>query len=209
MIPRAIEAKHIRQAVKRIDKEGVPMSRKSTKYDLIITGKPYPPKYVISLATRIATGSEHPPNRFHAVEAKNYFEARRYTVVDRYLEESSVVPENDESAFPEGTSVYKRHRRLERDATITRSVKSQRIRDTGRLECEVCSFDFQEVYGSRGRGFIEAHHTIPVSQLEGKRRTKYKDIALVCSNCHRMLHREGLLSVKGLRAWISRHGSLK
>jgi len=40
-----------------------------------------------------------------------------------------------------------------------------------------------------GRGFIQAHHTIPVSELRKESKTKVRDIALVCSNCHRMLHR--------------------
>lgn len=41
-----------------------------------------------------------------------------------------------------------------------------------------------------GKGFIEAHHTKLVSTLhENGEETKIEELALVCSNCHRMLHR--------------------
>ena len=71
-----------------------------------------------------------------------------------------MAPEDDESAFDEGASVYARHKRLERDRAITRKAKAKRLLESGRLECDVCSFDFRETYGPRGVGFIEAHRTV-------------------------------------------------
>jgi putative restriction endonuclease len=59
----------------------------------------------------------------------------------------------------------------------------------GRLFCEACKFDFEKKYGSIGNGFIEVHHTIPVSELKRGAKTRIADLALVCSNCHRILHR--------------------
>lgn len=74
----------------------------------------------------------------------------------------------------------------------------------GELRCDVCQFSFSDKYGELGAGFIEAHHTIPVSQLKGERRTNIKDMALVCSNCHRMLHSGNqLLSVSELKDKIN------
>ncbi len=58
-------------------------------------------------------------------------------------------------------------------------------------KCMVCGFDFQKKYGDRGNGFIEVHHKKPVSTL--KKDTKInpqKDMAVVCSNCHRIIHRK-------------------
>jgi 5-methylcytosine-specific restriction protein A len=67
----------------------------------------------------------------------------------------------------------------------------------GRLACEVCNFDFGVVYGELGTGFAECHHKLPLS--EGVRRTRLEDLAIVCSNCHRMLHRRSLsLSIEQL-----------
>jgi predicted HNH restriction endonuclease len=40
-----------------------------------------------------------------------------------------------------------------------------------------------------GQGFIEVHHVIPLSQSAGPRRTDLDDLLLVCSDCHRMIHR--------------------
>ncbi len=111
-----------------------------------------------------------------------------------------VVNEDDESAFPEGSEKYVLHRIRERDSAITRKAKRERLAHTGKLACDVCDFDFLIEYGEHGDGFIEAHHTVPVAKLDGHQKTKIKDLALVCSNCHRMLHRgDPLLSVEQLR----------
>ena len=61
-------------------------------------------------------------------------------------------------------------------------------------------FDFQIVYGDLGKGFIEAHHRTPLSELKGEKTTKLDDLALVCSNCHRMLHKAiNSMSIADLR----------
>ena len=83
MIPSDLNEQHFGQAAAEIDREGVPAKRRSVHYDLVLNGKRYPPKYVISLATKYATGTEHPADSFDAVEAKNYFLARDYEVIDR------------------------------------------------------------------------------------------------------------------------------
>ncbi|MGY6272133.1 HNH endonuclease [Achromobacter denitrificans] len=116
---------------------------------------------------------------------------------------SSVALEDDESAFPEGGKSYTLHRKLERDGKLPRRVKADRLATTGKLACDVCAFDFTARYGALGVGFIEAHHRRPVHQLNGKEKTKAKDLALVCSNCHRMLHRTmPPLSVEDLKTQL-------
>jgi len=127
MIPQGLSDKHIQQAATRIDRDGVHHDRHSVHYDLVINGKRYPPKYVVSLAAYFASGTEYPASGFNAVEAKNYFLGRGYEVIDRRAEaEQIVVSEDDESAFPEGGVRYSRHRQLERDSSITRKAKSKR-----------------------------------------------------------------------------------
>lgn len=56
--------------------------------------------------------------------------------------------------------------------------------------CTICGFDFEKVYGERGKGFIHVHHLIPVSKI-GKdyKVDPIKDLRPVCSNCHTMIHR--------------------
>ena len=55
--------------------------------------------------------------------------------------------------------------------------------------CEVCEMKFNEVYGKIGDGFIIAHHINPIGKRKKASKTTLDDIALVCSNCHDMLHR--------------------
>lgn len=56
--------------------------------------------------------------------------------------------------------------------------------------CTVCGMNFQEVYGDIGKGFIEVHHTTPVSKMgEGYSLDIERDLIPICSNCHSMVHR--------------------
>lgn len=92
----------------------------------------------------------------------------------------------------EGDKTINKHIRNEltsRNSKIVRLAKSQAFSNNGgRLICECCSFDFLSFYGQLGSGFIECHHKFHISM--GQRKTKLEDLALVCSNCHSMLHRK-------------------
>ena len=104
----------------------------------------------------------------------------------------------------EGEVLSKLHRYYERNHSIVKKKKESVLIDTGQLACEVCSFDFSKVYGELGYGFIECHHVTPLSDLTPlDRSTTLKDLALVCSNCHRMLHRKGNISIGGLRNFLN------
>ena len=55
--------------------------------------------------------------------------------------------------------------------------------------CEVCGFGFREVYGPIGHQYIVAHHIDPLGGKKTPRRTTLDDIALLCANCHAMVHK--------------------
>jgi 5-methylcytosine-specific restriction enzyme A len=57
-------------------------------------------------------------------------------------------------------------------------------------KCAVCGFDFGEVYGDLGSGYIHVHHVVPISTI-GKEYIvdPIKDLRPVCANCHAMIHR--------------------
>jgi len=212
MIPK-ITKKGIERAISEIEQNGVPAKRKSRYYALVINGKNYPPKYVISLAVKYERGRAWSPKRFNAIEAKNYFLAHNYRIKDcRSIKEieNEIVPEDEESAFPEGKKKYAMHRSLERDVSIAKKAKAKCLKETGNLVCNVCKANFYELYGDLGYGFIEAHHKIPVSRLsenKNKIKTRILDFALVCSNCHRMLHRhrnKKLMSVEDLTSIVEK-----
>ena len=73
MIPQEIRRAHVMAAVREIDGRGVPPARKPTKFTLVIDGQAYPPKYVLSLAARHATGKELRPDDFTGGNETNLF----------------------------------------------------------------------------------------------------------------------------------------
>ncbi|WP_404323709.1 HNH endonuclease [Cytobacillus firmus] len=110
--------------------------------------------------------------------------------------EENVNITEDDMGFEEGKKKLKQHIVRERNPAVIKLAKERFKATHGRLFCEVCDFDFYQKYGELGDDFIEGHHTIPVSELEEGQKTKVEDIALVCSNCHKMLHRR--------RPWLSK-----
>ena len=116
---------------------------------------------------------------------------------------------NDESedsiTAKEGLVIFKLHKLRERNPLLTRKKKSLYLKNFGKLDCEVCGFDFFKKYGPLGEGYIEAHHRIPLSDLNGETLTSLEDLALVCSNCHKMLHRGiNTMSIETLKTVISK-----
>lgn len=98
---------------------------------------------------------------------------------------------DDELVFPEGKVLYRLHRASERSRALVELAKERSLsKGHGRLLCEACTFDFEQRYGEVGKGFIECHHTTPLSAIGTETKTSVADLALVCSNCHRMLHRK-------------------
>jgi len=78
------------------------------------------------------------------------------------------------------------HKRIERNKKLADKAK----KFLG-YTCQACGFNFEKKYGMLGHNFIEAHHLIPLHQLKGQKVTlnPHKDFAVLCSNCHKMIHR--------------------
>lgn len=102
--------------------------------------------------------------------------------------ELPVVPIEGEEFVLEGRLRFRRHFIRERDRGIVERKKLRATRSGEGLACEVCGFNFAKEYGSLGDGYVECHHTVPLSTT-GERTTRIADLALVCANCHRMIHR--------------------
>ena len=119
-------------------------------------------------------------------------------------EDDVLVDYADDGEFPEGREVERRHKARERNQALIRRAKDKFKQKHGRLFCQICRFDFSLEYGEIGNDFIEAHHTVPISS--GETKTKVKDIAMVCSNCHKMLHRKRpWLNMKQLKRLIDQN----
>lgn len=117
---------------------------------------------------------------------------------------ASVLDEEefDEIEYPEGKLAYRLHRIRERRPEVIKAAKEIFKARYGKIFCEACGFDFQEAYGIRGENFIEGHHTKLVSEMNDNDKTKVTDIVLLCSNCHRMIHKRPIITVDQLRSLI-------
>lgn len=117
----------------------------------------------------------------------------------RELKKNDMGPDIGANSFPdvdyesmtvkEGRRQWVQHFSRERRPEIVGAKKAQVLKTTGGLKCEVCEFDFKERYGAIGVGFCEVHHKVPLSSLDEETETKLEDLAILCSNCHRMIHR--------------------
>jgi predicted HNH restriction endonuclease len=111
------------------------------------------------------------------------------------IEHRVIDPEADQLGFIEGERLawFTSHRRREyklREAKIKEALKS----NSGRLLCEVpgCGFDFVERYGVLGEGFAHVHHLAPLGGApDDGFAVTLQDLAIVCPNCHAMIHRGG------------------
>lgn len=111
----------------------------------------------------------------------------------------------EDSSFPEGKYIERLHKARERSSRVVNEAKKRYAnKHNGKLPCEICGFDFSETYGYRGENFIEAHHKIPLGELRKGQilKTKVEDLAMVCANCHRMLHRSPSLTAEELKECI-------
>jgi 5-methylcytosine-specific restriction protein A len=112
--------------------------------------------------------------------------------------------EDDLAEAPEGRVLTRAHRVRERNRKLVDKKKAAALATDGKLACVACGFDFATAYGVHGEGFIECHHTVPLSELKPGARTRLADLELVCSNCHRMIHRrKRWLTLDQLRAVLS------
>lgn len=100
------------------------------------------------------------------------------------------APEGDEppELHFEDAGRFRMHKRIERNSGL-----SKRVKQLHGATCQVCATNFEQVYGEIGKDYIEAHHLKPLASLKGKKvaMDPAKDFAVLCANCHRMIHRSG------------------
>lgn len=102
----------------------------------------------------------------------------------------------------EGRAKLRLHVLRERSRALIAAFKASLVDPS----CEACGFNFDERYGPLGRGYIEAHHRVPVASLVEGARTRLSDLAALCANCHRVIHANGLMSVESLAAQLRKPG---
>lgn len=120
-----------------------------------------------------------PPSRSLVSECTEFFARLLRSIMVYHPETQADV------AYPEANRIkVRRHLQRERAGAL---VDLAKMRDE--YTCQVCGINFQQLYGSLGAGFVEAHHRIPLSSPRAAAETRPEHLVAVCANCHRMLHR--------------------
>ena len=98
------------------------------------------------------------------------------------------VPRTDvdvhEVEATEGARRLVSHLKRERNQALARRKKER----AQSISCEACGFSFEDAYGDAAADYCEVHHLVPLAASQPSRRTKLQDLAILCSNCHRVVH---------------------
>lgn len=99
---------------------------------------------------------------------------------------ASEIEDDEQNLSVEDLTKLREHKRIERNRKLSDLAKK-----IHGYKCKACGFDFSEKYGELGKSYIEAHHLTPLHTLRGLKVSldPQKDFSVLCSNCHRMIHR--------------------
>ncbi|MCQ1779118.1 HNH endonuclease [Neorhizobium galegae] len=110
----------------------------------------------------------------------------------RLMELASPPLSEEDLEFSEGKPEWKLHLVRERHTGVRANLLKARAA-TG-IFCEICGATGNHLDKNIRNAMFEVHHaTKPMS--DGERKTTLKDLALLCVNCHRLIHK--LVAVKG------------
>ncbi|MBC1262480.1 HNH endonuclease [Synechococcus sp. BSF8S] len=98
-------------------------------------------------------------------------------------------PVREDVEFVEGRVITELHTRREREPKLREQLLSSR-HARNKLFCEMCGAPPPSANSALREAHFEVHHIVPLSSTStGTRTTRLSDLALLCANCHRLLHR--------------------
>ncbi len=100
---------------------------------------------------------------------------------------NNVVP--DDETFSEGKIITETHKRKERNPKLRKTIIADR-RQSNTLFCDICGIKPYFNNSIEDVSIFECHHIIPLSQYSGLSETKKEDIAFLCANCHKAIHKK-------------------
>ncbi len=107
--------------------------------------------------------------------------------VPSHYRTSMPTQEDDNFEVMEGMPV-KKHREIE-DRSRNNAIVLEKKRQSKYI-CECCDFNFYKTYGELGKEYIECHHIKPLAEYsEEGEEIVLENLAALCANCHRMIHR--------------------
>lgn len=107
----------------------------------------------------------------------------------------------------EGTAETKNFRHRQRSQKLRQAAINVYKNADGTISCKACNSELSAKYGERGKGCVEMHHTQSVhtydeSGIRQRLKEALKKIVPLCPNCHRIVHRGGLISIGELKRLI-------
>jgi hypothetical protein len=137
------------------------------------------------------------------VQAK-YFGMTNVGSATRLLE-TQRLPESDlEDVLTgvEGRILIRLHAYRERDRKFAKMVRNHyKKKGGGYLSCSACGLKPETLYNDLGDKCIEAHHTIPIEELQPDSVTRVDEMVMVCASCHRVIHsRKPCLTIAEVQA---------
>ena len=136
-----------------------------------------------------------------------FFDRKRIKGTWAYRPKTSAPPhiaEDIELSVIEGEPRLFFHLKRERNPKL-RQAKIDSLRAAGTEPCcEACGLITRIAFPGLMTEILEAHHRMPLSSYLGEVTTTLSDIALLCPNCHRALHRtKPFLSIEDFRQVFS------
>jgi len=127
--------------------------------------------------------------RSHQEAIKRY---RDFLIEAQFKDDNSETDAELSAYEGEERLIFIKHRKREKLLRDAKTAEAKKLAK-GRLKCEVpgCGFDFETVYGELGRDYAQVHHLKPLRDRTTPSETKLTDLAVVCANCHAMIHRGG------------------
>ncbi|MEK4526440.1 DUF3427 domain-containing protein [Paenibacillus sp. BGI2013] len=137
--------------------------------------------------------------------AKDYFDESPVKIIWSFDNETENHPEilaeevNELEIYTEGSvkkvsvNVYERN-----------PIARKKCIEHYGLGCQVCGFNFVNIYGIIGENFIHVHHLKPLHEISEKYEIDpVEDLRPICPNCHAMLHkRKPAYSIEELKRII-------
>jgi len=106
-------------------------------------------------------------------------------------------PNIDDEEFAEGAMATRLHKRRERAKGLRPKLLKKKAAE-GVLCCDVCGRQYSSLGSDLEDAPFEAHHVVPLAAAAA-RKTRLTDLALLCANCHRLIHR----AMSRKRQWVS------
>ncbi|MFD2924485.1 HNH endonuclease [Halobacillus naozhouensis] len=170
-IPKNINTEHVVKAVQKIDREGVPWRRQSTRYSLFYENEYYPPKYVLSIANLFANGEEYSSYDFSGGDETNIFlERLGFEIVGNKKSDENSLFNVSELAPVSRSREYNLYSDSIRDKVVYESLFNSRTRRW--LDEHVIGLNPIESRGYQAMGIL---HFIG---LKDKHKAIFKDLSI-------------------------------